>query len=859
MDVEQDWSFGAHLRRRREAANLTQEELAERTGLTANAIGALERGERRRPHPHTVRVLADALTLTVADRDRFLVAARASASALKLAAAPPRPELPIPPTSLIGRERELTAICSLLAREGERLITLVGPGGVGKTHLALDVAAQLEDHYPDRVAFVALAPVRDADLLLLTIAQVLGLRAVGGQPVRDLLHGYLRDRHLLLVLDNLEHLLDAAPEVAALLIACPAVTILATSRAPLQIRGEREYRVEPLAVPDPNRAPDLQAIVVAPATTLFVERATAVNPSFILTRHNAAAVAAICWRLGGLPLALELAAAQARFLGPAELLSRLDRALSVAAVRDLPGRQRTMRATIDWSHELLTAPARVLFRRLAVFAGGFTLAAAEAVGAADEVGSEDVLALLAMLVEQSLVTAEDADGLGVRYHMLEPIRQYALERLAASGEEDQIRDRHVAYILSLAEWAGSELPGPGQAACLDRLGPEHDNLRVALARLLARGDAENAAALSWQTWWYWYIRGHFSEGREWMERILSDGSALSPRGRARVLAVLAVLAFAQADFDGVVANGAESAKLARLAGDLPVLAFALLSQANGAIGRGHGSQANVYATESASICRTLEDWTGLGLATAVEFHSAAVAGDLARATKILTAADEHLRRGGAHWNRAYLLILRAEAAHLTGDLPRAVRCFRESIALSARIGDIILLLFGLTGLASALAQQGDGVRAARLFGAVATLQERTGTTLQNPASQSRVERNLATLRAQLDAESLAQAWAEGRALSDEQVLAEAEAGAAELAADSVTAPAVESSELPGGLSGREVEVLRLVAAGLSNGVIAERLFLSENTVRAHLRRIYDKLDLQNRAEATHFALKHGIA
>ncbi len=389
--------------------------MASRAGLAAKGIGALERGERKRPYPHTIRALADALELSDAERGAFVASApkrTGMAFAPTTQSEGSAPALPVSPTPLIGREQDIAAVRSLHERDGTRLVSLIGPGGVGKTRLALEVAGQLEDRLPDGVAFAALAPVADADLVIPTIAQALGLREAGGRPVRELVHSYLKERRLLLVLDNLEHLLEATPEVAALLASCPSLSVLATSRAPLRLRGEQEYPVEPLPLPDLSRVPALEDVEDVASVRLLMERAREAAPGFGLTQANAAAIAAICRRLDGLPLALELAAARVRALDPTTMLARLDSALPLLSggARDLPERQRTMEAAIRWSYDLLCPREQELLRRLSVFAGGWDLEAVEAVGAGDATSAEEVLDLLSALVEQSLVAVERGEA-----------------------------------------------------------------------------------------------------------------------------------------------------------------------------------------------------------------------------------------------------------------------------------------------------------------------------------------------------------------------------------------------------------------------------------------------------------------
>ncbi|MBV9581726.1 MAG: XRE family transcriptional regulator, partial [Chloroflexi bacterium] len=530
-------TFGQQLRRLRVERGLTQQTLAERAGLATRAVAALEGGARRRPYPHTVAVLAEALGLVAHERASFTeLAGRVAPPAAPAVAVA---WLPVWPTALVGREDEVRAICGLLHPEGSavRLLSLVGPGGVGKTRLAVAAAAALVPHYPDGVVFVDLAPVREPRFVAATIARALKLREAGA---REQLPAYLHARQLLLVLDNFEHLLGAGPLLAKLLAECPAVALLVTSRAALHLRGEQRFPVAPLATPVDGSA-SLEAIGGAPAVRLFVERARAADPAFVLEATNAQAVAGVCRRLEGLPLTLELAAARASLLSPEALLRRLERRLPVltGGAADLPERQQTLRSTLVWSFDLLEPAAQVLFRRLAVFVGGWTLEAAEAICADATLAAGDVLNRLQELVDSSLVRRLETGTREPRYGQLETVREYAGEELVTSGELERIRAAHAVFYTRLAEpaaaaqtsapWVGGQAPALTDAA-LDRLEAELDNLQAALDWWATTGRPAEGLHLAVGLSPLWSRRGHYAAGRRWLEALLELADQPAPAG-----------------------------------------------------------------------------------------------------------------------------------------------------------------------------------------------------------------------------------------------------------------------------------------------------------------------------------------
>jgi predicted ATPase/DNA-binding SARP family transcriptional activator/DNA-binding CsgD family transcriptional regulator len=822
-----------------------------------------------------------------------------------------RHNLPNPRTSFVGREREMVEVKRTLAMT--RLLTLTGAGGSGKTRLALEVARDLIGAYPDGVWLVELAPLSEPELVAQELAGALEVQERPGQPLIDTLVDALGDKWLLLVLDNCEHLVEAAARlVDTLLDSCPRLRVLATSREPLGVGGEVLWQVPSLSLPDTdgegaNGDATVERLMRCEAVRLFVERARLRLPDFRLTDDNTGAVARVCRRLEGIPLAIELATARMGTLAVEQVAQRLEVSLIdvlKGASRTAEPRQQTLRATLDWSYNLLSEAEQTLFARLSAFAGGWTLEVAEAVCSGGSIEQSDVLDLLGGLLDKSLAVAGASTSGAVRYRMLEPIRQYAREKLEESGEAELVRDRHAESFLTLAQEA--ELDGPEQRLWVERLEVEHDNLREALSWALEREEADLGMRFGEALWRFWYNRGDLSEGIRWMERVLAGGEPAASPVRVRALEGMGWLAQFQADFGRAEATYEEMLELSRELGDKGNVATALNSLGTIAAQQGDNERARALLQENMEVLRKLEE-EGSPAIMLKRFHALNLLGYLA------IYEEEDYARGTALWEESLALardigdldrigISLSNLGHpalLQGDYERARALSEEVLALARELGssgvdlapsasiNLGLALLGLgehervatpfeealvmsqnmgrkpqvieslEGMASLAGISGEATRVARLWGAAEAAREDTGIAL-TPGERALHEPYLASARSLLGEATWEEALAEGRAMSLDRASEYA------LSTEEPDPPPIPVSEEPSAnqppvaLTRREQEVAVLVARGLTNRQVSTELGISERTAGNHVSSILRKLRLRSRAQIAGWATERQL-
>jgi predicted ATPase/DNA-binding CsgD family transcriptional regulator len=780
---------------------------------------------------------------------------------------PHQPSLPLPLTSLLGREQEIPALIATLRQRDVRLLTLTGTGGVGKTRLAIAVATELAEDFPDGVGFVSLASIVDPNLVAPAVAHILGVRDSGPEPLISRMQTVLRDRRLLLVLDNFEHVLDSATLVTDLLGAAPGIRILVTSRARLRLSGEHEHIVPPLGLAAEGRHVTLDDVARSPAVRLFEARARAVQGTFALTAENANEVSAICRRLDGLPLAIELAAARVKVLSPAALLARLERRLPLLTDggRDLPARQQTMRDTIAWSYGLLSEPEQRLLRRLAVFAGGCTVEAADAIAnAAGDLGVE-IFEGLTSLVEKSLLL----QGLGPadepRFTMLETVREFGMEQLTAADELDDVRRSHAAYFLAFGEQrAQSPFIFTMPLAELNRFAADHDNLGAACDQLLSVNAIDDCLRLGTACTPYWFTRGHLREGAARLKRGLAIDGSPSSAARAYALNAATNLAIFMGNYRDADAFSREALAIWNVIGDARGRAATLFDLARIAEVDGNWDEAADLFDRAAAIFRDLGETYHIGRALSLRGGVAYVQGDLDLAIRLENEATALFRQIGVlRWIGITEWFLGMFAASQR-RFPDAVRHYQQSLCTLIEATDVVWLVKPVTGLAAVSAEFGDHERAARLLGAVDQILLDMGGRLF-PFDHPAYELADRTAREVLGAERFTTHHDAGKRLTRADLLAEADT-IAEAVAQVQHSSAQDVHGVPGdtdpaiaaGLTRREREVLRLLSDGCSDREIAATLSISPKTVGLHVSRLMAKLGVASRAAVVAHVHRRGF-
>ena len=780
--MQEQHSFGNWLRLKRKAFDFTREALADRVGCSVSTIRKLE-DEERRPSAQIAELLAEIFKISTTERTAFLQFARGdwrSAPSQKDEEAPwraltqalpqqPRSNLPATFTSLIGREKAIAAVHDYLTHPDIRLVTLIGAPGIGKTRLSIASASKSLTEFSDGVFFVALAPLDQPSLISSAILQVLGyIEKNNLSPEERLIEG-IANKRMLLVLDNSEHLIeDVARLASSLLSACSRLKILTTSREALQIPGEWLYSVPALEMPKEKSVVDIETISEFPALVLFAERARAARSDFGLNAKNIRAVASICSQLEGLPLAIELIAARVKTLSIEQIATRLDDrfALLTSGSRIAPSRQQTLRATLDWSYELLTETERDLFRQLSVFAGGFTLDALESIAFLDS--DQSILDALSRLVDKSLLLVEQQDQ--PRYRFLEPIRQYAKDKLNETREASLIQDRHLNYYLRVAEEAEPHLFGVWQQDWKNRLELDHDNLRVALAWSLESNQIEAGLRLAGALAWFWHSKGHLSEGNLWLEKTLAVGIGTQGKERAKALRASSILSTGTGDYIRARAFAESSVKLYREMGDNRGAGLVLADLGGSLHWGGKEEEAVESLEESLRLLRATGERWGIAYALLWLGDTWFRMGDIERAASTWEESLLLTQELGDHYLTGWSLGGLADVARLRADYKRATEMFKKSLSLYLSSGNKVGPPFSLEALALVAAAQGDAKRAARLWGAASAWREAINELLP-PSYQRDYAPSITQARAQLGEEVYASAWAEGHAMSPEQAIA----------------------------------------------------------------------------------------